>query len=81
MPTRRVDHLAEEPLWQQLYEILRDQIVSGAIPVGTILNERPISLEHGVARETVRRALQALDRDGLCRALRSRGWGVLGPPP
>ena len=76
-PPRVVDHLSPEPLYLQLAAILRERIKSGEIARGARLTEKALAQEHAIARETVRRALKALDADGLLRALPRRGWAVL----
>lgn len=51
-----------------LYLLLRDQIASGVLPPGhRIPGEPSLALEHGISRVTVRRALDALEADGLIR--------------
>lgn len=56
------------PLYQQLAEILREPIVSGAYPVGAELpKEASIADRFGVSLITVRQALRGLAADGLIR--------------
>jgi GntR family transcriptional regulator len=64
---------------RQIYLILRDRIASGhyadkaALPV-----EQDLALEHGVARATVRRALGALEAEGLITRRQGAGTFVNG---
>lgn len=51
---------------RRVYLLLRDEIASGQQPEGTVLpSEQRLAGIHGVSRVTVRRALDALARDGL----------------
>ncbi len=51
-----------------LYLLLREQIMSGALAPGNRLPSEPsLAQEHGISRVTVRRALDALEGDGLIR--------------
>jgi DNA-binding LacI/PurR family transcriptional regulator len=53
-------------------------IVEGSIPAGQFLPpERRLSEEHGVARKTVRRAIQTLEDEGLVTTVPRRGYRVL----
>ena len=69
-----VDHDAETPLWQQLASILRAQIQSGELPPGRIMaSEATLMQEHGLARGTVRKAIDALVQEGLVNRVQGRG--------
>ena len=51
---------------RRIYLVLRDRIANGALPTGTRLPGEPdLAAEHGVARVTMRRALDQLAQDGL----------------
>jgi GntR family transcriptional regulator len=51
-----------------LYLLLREQIMSGVLAPGNRLSSEPVlAQEHGISRVTVRRALDALEGDGLIR--------------
>jgi len=68
---------AEAPLYRQLLEALRRDIVSGVFPVGAQLpTEQALGLRFGVSRHTVREALRALRADGLVRSRRGAGTVV-----
>jgi DNA-binding GntR family transcriptional regulator len=72
-----VDHDAETPLWQQLASILRAQIQSGELPPGRIMaSEATLMQEHGLARGTVRKAIDALVQEGLVNRVQGRGTFV-----
>ena len=54
----------QEAKARQVYLVLRDRIISGALGFGARLpNENDLALAHGVSRVTVRRALGELARD------------------
>ncbi len=62
---------------RQVYLVLRDRIVSGAMPYGAKLPSEPALAEtHGVARITVRRALARLAAEGLVERRPSAGTRV-----
>ena len=63
------------PVYYQIQEQLKRQIVSGQLPPGTRLpSERELSDQIGVSRMTIRRATRALVSAGLCR--REAGTGL-----
>ena len=55
---------------------LRDAILDGELPPGERLREQPLAETYGVARHTLRSALQQLAADGLVRIERNRGATV-----
>jgi len=60
----------------QVSESLRQQIESG--DVGDALpSEAALMSSHGVARNTVRRALKALEADGVVKSAPGVGWRVV----
>jgi GntR family transcriptional regulator len=66
---------------KQVYLVLRDRILSGAIGFGTKLpNENELADYHGVSRVTVRRALGELAREQLIERRRSAGTRVTYRP-
>ena len=72
-----VDHEAETPLWQQLASILRMQIQSGELPPGRVIpSESTLMQQHGLARGTVRKAIDALVEEGLVNRIQGRGTFV-----
>ena len=72
-----VDHDAETPLWQQLADILRAKIKSGELPPGRVMpSESTLVQEHGLARGTARKAVDALVQEGLVNRVQGRGTFV-----
>lgn len=66
----------EAPLYQQIYELLRDHILSGALPASARLPaEQELTQRLGVSRITVKRALNELAMAGYVR--RQRGLGTV----
>ena len=59
----------------QIYYALKERIESGAYPVGQLLpSENTLLEEFGCSRNTVRRAVAGLVRDGYVQT--RQGWGV-----
>lgn len=68
----------QEPRYQQLTAKLRAAVAT--LPVGAALpSERALSEEHGVARMTARKALEALENEGLVVREVGRGTFVSRP--
>jgi GntR family transcriptional regulator len=68
----------QEAKARQVYLVLRDRIMSGALGFGARLpNENDLALAHGVSRVTVRRALGELQREHLIERRRSAGTRVV----
>jgi GntR family transcriptional regulator len=66
---------------KQVYLVLRDRILSGAVGFGAKLpNENELADYHGVSRVTVRRALGELARERLIERRRSAGTRVTYRP-
>jgi len=54
------------PLYLQIKEHLRAQVLSGRLPPGTMLpSEEELGKIYGVSRPTVRQAIGELEREGL----------------
>jgi len=67
---------------KQVYLILRDRIMSGAVGFGTRLStENELAALYGVSRVTVRRALGELERERLIERRPSVGTRVVYRPP
>lgn len=63
------------PLYLKFVETVKNAVRSGALPQGNILpGERDLSHLAGVSRITVRKAMQALEEEGV--VTRSRGYGT-----
>jgi GntR family transcriptional regulator, phosphonate transport system regulatory protein len=70
-PVHRQDGIA---LWRQIVGRLQSDIASGGLKPGMRLpTEAALSVQFGVNRHTVRRALEELSRDGLVRVEQGRG--------
>ncbi len=68
------------PYYQQLYTILRDEIVSGRwVPGDMIPSETELIEQFDVSRITVRQALELLVKEGLIYRRRGRGTFVAVP--
>jgi GntR family transcriptional regulator len=71
----------QEAKARQIYLVLRDRIMSGAIVFGARLpNENELARTHGVSRVTIRRALGELQREHLIDRRRSAGTRVVYRP-
>jgi GntR family transcriptional regulator len=71
----------QEAKARQVYLVLRDRIMSGAMVFGArLLNENDLARAHGVSRVTVRRALGELQREHLIDRRRSAGTRVVYRP-
>lgn len=62
------------PIYSQLVEKIKLGIISGALPPGSRLNSvRDLAMEAGVNPNTMQRALQELEREGLVYSQRTAG--------
>jgi GntR family transcriptional regulator len=74
-----IDESLPTPLYHQIYLMLRERIVSGLIPAGTLLEgEQEMARLLGVSRITVKRALNELAARGLVERQRGRGTTASG---
>ena len=72
----------QEAKARQVYLVLRDRIMSGAMGFGARLpTENDLAAAHGVSRVTVRRALGELQREHLIERRRSAGTRVVYRAP
>ncbi len=70
------------PTYRRIEKDLRERIVRGALPVGTLLpGLRELSLEYGVSAPTVRLAIAHLVDDGILYVEARRGTFVSGDTP
>lgn len=67
---------ATEPVNQQIYRFLRQDIVTCAIPPGSLLSEKEVSARFSVSRQPVREAFIKLAEAGLVQILPQRGTFV-----
>lgn len=71
-----------EPLYRQVVQSLRTDIVKGVFPVGSQLpTEGELSERFAVSRHTVREALRQLRADNLVSSRRGSGTTVMPPQP
>ena len=76
----RLIHNSQTPYYQQLYAILRGEIISGQWKPGDMLpSETELIEEYELSRITVRQALDLLVNDGLIYRRRGRGTFVSVP--
>lgn len=65
------------PVYRQLADILAGRIERGELPAGRIIpSENTLIQEFGIARETVRKAVQVLRERGLVVTVHGRGTYV-----
>lgn len=77
----QVDRAVDSPPYRQIARMLREAISSGRLPPGERLPSETELIEHfGVARMTVRQAVQELRSEGLVIAERGRGVFVRPAP-
>jgi LacI family transcriptional regulator len=67
-------------LTAQVEQILREAVAGGTFSGGRLPTEVELADRLGVSRETVRRATEALARDGLLTKYRRKGTFLAGPP-
>lgn len=68
------------PLYRRIYDALRAEITDGTLPPGTRLpNEFAVGKRFRASQGTARRALMALEQDGLLRREQGKGSWVKGP--
>jgi GntR family transcriptional regulator len=76
-PPMVIDREWDEPVYQQVAGILRDQIRSGKIePRRPIPSIRTLCETYGIARATAGKAIRVLADDGLIRRVPGKGWFV-----
>ena len=63
----------------QIFNELRMEILTGAVPGGTRLAESTLAKEKGVSRTPAREALQQLVKEGLLQAIPRAGYLVRAP--
>ena len=61
------DAHSQSPLYQQIYLVIRDRILSGEYPDQSLRpGENELVAQFGVSRITAKRALNELSTEGLC---------------
>jgi GntR family transcriptional regulator / MocR family aminotransferase len=74
----RLDRTATEPLHEQLYRQIRDELKSGRFSEGSsrLPSSRTLATDRGVSRSTVRLALSKLHAEGYLRSMPGSGTFV-----
>ena len=74
----RLDRMATEPLHEQLYRQIRDEIKSGRFSDGSsrLPSSRTLATDRGISRSTVRLALSKLHAEGYLRSKPGSGTFV-----
>jgi len=66
-----------KPIWAQVANRLKQQIVSGVLPSGSKLpGGRDLALQYGINPNTAARIYQELEREGICATRRGMGTYV-----
>jgi GntR family transcriptional regulator len=77
-----IDREGPVPPYRQIATILRTRIEDGSIPPGRrIPSLVALEAEFGVARDTLRKAVQVLKDDGLVHTVTGMGVYVVTPSP
>jgi DNA-binding GntR family transcriptional regulator len=72
-----INHASAVPVYRQLAQVLRDDIESGRLGPGAPLpSESSLVQEHGISRDTVRKAMDLLRADGLVITVQGKGTYV-----
>ena len=69
------------PAYEQVTDIIREKIISGAIPPNTRLTILEVAKEFGVSQMPVREAFQCLQGEGLLKVVPHKGACVLALDP
>jgi GntR family transcriptional regulator len=73
-----VDPMSGVPVYRQLADLLRADILSGKFPPRTPLpSAKTLAQEHGIAIGTVTKAVDVLREEGLVRTIPGRGVWVV----
>lgn len=78
----RLDPSSDRPVYRQIADHLREDILSGVIASGQpIPSEQDLATKYGTARGTVRQAIGVLRNEGLVMSERGRGTFARERPP
>ncbi len=77
MSSLAIPRIVKMPLEVQAANVLRDAIISGAVPAGERVTELQISEQMSLSRATVRTALRELEKEGLLTLVPYTGWMVI----
>ena len=76
MIARQNNPMAHEPRYELITQVLRSNILSGALPEGLVLLEGPIAALMQTSRMPVQAALRSLSAEGLVHRFDGRGYLV-----
>ena len=72
-----IRHDSAVPVYRQLAAILRDEIASGRLaPDSPLPSESRLMQEHGISRDSVRKAVTILREEGLVVTVKGKGTYV-----
>ena len=72
-----IDPRADRPVYKQLADEVRRQILAGEIAPGAALPSEPdLANTYGISRTSVRQGLGLLKNEGIVNARQGRGWYV-----
>ncbi len=72
-----IKHDSAVPVYRQLAAILREEIASGTLaPDSPLPSESRLMQEHGISRDTVRKAIEILREEGLVVTVKGKGTYV-----
>ncbi|MEV4085521.1 GntR family transcriptional regulator [Nonomuraea fuscirosea] len=72
-----IDQLDPTPIYEQLARIIRDRIKAGDLEERQVVpSESSLQQEHGIARGSVRRAMEVLREEGWVVTIQGRGTFV-----
>jgi len=78
----RTDHMnIAVPAYEQVRDIIREEIISGVIPANTRLTILQVAKRFNVSQMPVREAFQWLQGEGLVKVIAHKGAYVLGLDP
>lgn len=69
----RLRHRGKRNLSQAIYQILKDMIVTGELPIGHRINEQHLAQAFSVSRTPIRKALDLLVAEHLVESVENRG--------
>lgn len=61
----------------RIYLALKEEILTGKRPAGTLLNIREISVIHASSRDVVQRSMELLSDERLIWRIKGLGWFVV----
>lgn len=74
-----IDFTSPEPLWRQVESVIRQRIADGTYPPRTAIPSLlRLTQEFGVAEMTVRKAVNAMKREGVLTGVSGKGTYVAG---